>query len=163
MLTKEKVLQTIKKAKQTLDLDDVSFEVKFSETRSKIGKRAEIFIWTNKRAEIVFYPEATMFSVRHETCHMKLFRMGIPLTNTEKDLKLFPIKKNYLRMVLIVEYYINELQRRFFKEYYTVDDKGTPQPSPFSELPELPLEKFTVAQANLLMDIAKGTRSLEGN
>lgn len=163
MLTKEKVLQIIKKAKNTLGLDNVSFEVKFAKTRSEIGKRAEIFIRSNNRAEIVFYPEATDFSVRHEVCHVKLFRMGIPLTNTEADFKLFPVKRDYLRMILIVEYYINELQRRFFDEYYAVDDEATPQPPSFSGLPQLPLHNFSSEQINLLIDIAKGNRTLEGN
>ena len=162
-VNKGKSVANNKKAKRALGLDDVSFEVKFAKTRSEIGKRAEIFIWTNNRAEIVFYPEATTFSVRHEVCHVKLFRMGIPLTNTETDLKLFPTKREYLHMVLIAEYYINELQRRFFNEYYTGDDESISQPPPFKGLPELPLHKFTVEQINLLVDIAKGNMPLEGN
>ena len=163
MLTKEKVLQTIKKAKHALGIDDVSFEVKFTKKRSEIGKRAEIFIWANNRAEILFYPEATTFSVRHEVCHVKLFKMGIQLTNTETDLKLFSTKREYLRMVLIVEYYINELQKRFFNEYYISDNKSITQSPPFKGLPELPLHKFTIEQINLLVDIAKGNTPLEGD
>lgn len=155
MLTKEKVLQTIENAKSTLGIEGMEFEVRFAKVKSKIGKRAEIFIWSKKSAEIVLYPEATFFSVRHEVCHAKLFRMGIPLTNTEMDLELFPIKKNYMRMIVIVEYYINELQRRFFEEYYAVDEAGSPQLPPFSGLPELPQEKFNSEQVDSLIEIAK--------
>lgn len=155
MLTKEKVLQTIENAKSTLGIEDMEFEVRFAKVKSKIGKRAEIFIWSKKSAEIVLYPEAAFFSVRHEVCHAKLFRMGIPLTNTEMDLELFPIKKNYMRMIVIVEYYINELQRRFFEEYYAVDEAGSPQLPPFSGLPELPQEKFNSEQVDSLIEIAK--------
>ena len=149
------MLQTIENAKSTLGIGDMEFEVRFAEVKSKIGKRAEIFIWSKKSAEIVLYPEATFFSVRHEVCHAKLFRMGIPLTNTEMDLELFPIKKNYIRMIVIVEYYINELQRRFFEEYYAVDEAGSPQLPPFSRLPELPQEKFNSEQVDSLIEIAK--------
>jgi hypothetical protein len=163
MLTKEKVLQIIKKAKNTLGLDYVSFELKFVKRRSEIGKRAEIFIKPNNRIEIMFYPDATDFSVRHELCHVKLFKMGIPLTNTKADRELFPVKRNYLHMILIVEYYINELQRRFFNEYYTAEDGASPQSPPFSGLPELPLHHFSSEQINLLINIAKGDRPLEGN
>ena len=159
MLTKERVLQTIKNAKSTLGIEDMEFEVRFAKAESKIGKRAEIFIWSRKSAEIVLYPEATFFSVRHELCHAKLFRMGVPLTKTEMDLELFPIQENYTRMVVIVEYYINELQRRFFEEYYAVDEAGTPQLPPFSGLPELPQEEFTAEQVNSLIEIAKERRS----
>jgi len=81
--------------------------------------------------------------------------MGIPLTNTEMDLELFPIKKNYMRMIVIVEYYINELQRRFFEEYYAVDEAGSLQLPPFSGLPELPQEKFNSEQVDSLIEIAK--------
>lgn len=149
------MLQTIENAKSTLGIEDMAFEVRFAKVKSKIGKRAEIFIWSKKSAEIVLYPEATFFSVRHEVCHAKLFRMGIPLTNTEMDLELFPIKKNYIRMIVIVEYYINELQRRFFEEYYAVDEAGSPQLPPFSGLPELPQEKFNSEQVDSLIEIAK--------
>lgn len=155
ILTKEKVLQTIENAKSTLGIEDMEFEVRFAKVKSKIGKRAEIFIWSKKSAEIVLYPEAAFFSVRHELCHAKLFRMGIPLTNTEIDLELFPIKKNYIRMIAIVEYYINELQRRFFEEYYAVDEAGSPQLPPFSGLPELPQEEFNSEQVDSLIEIAK--------
>ena len=149
------MLQTIENAKSTLGIEDMEFEVRFAKVKSKIGKRAEIFIWSKKSAEIVLYPEAAFFSVRHELCHAKLFRMGIPLTNTEMDLELFPIKKNYMRMIVIVEYYINELQRRFFEEYYAVDEAGSPQLPPFSGLPELPKEKFNSEQVDSLIIIAK--------
>lgn len=155
MLTKERVLQTIKNAKHILSIEDIKFEVRFAKVSSNIGKRAEIFIWSRKRAEIVLYPEATFFSVRHELCHAKLFRMGIQLTNTEADLKLFTIQEDYMRMVVIVEYYINELQRRFFGEYYAIDEAGTPRPPPFPELPKLPKEKFTAEQINSLRKTAK--------
>lgn len=155
ILAKEKVLQTIENAKSTLGIEDMEFEVRFAKVKSKIGKRAEIFIWSKKSAEIVLYPEAAFFSVRHELCHAKLFRMGIPLTNTEMDLELFPIKKNYMRMIVIVEYYINELQRRFFEEYYAVDEAGSPQLPPFSGLPELPQEKFNSEQVDSLIITAK--------
>lgn len=155
MLTKESVLQTIKNAKNTLGIEDMEFEVRFAKAKSKIGKRAEIFIWSKKHAEIVLYPEATFFSVRHELCHAKLFRMGIPVTNTEKDIELFPIQENYIRIVVIVEYYTNELQRRFFEEYYAIDEAGTPQLPPFSGLPELPRKKFAADQVDSLIEIAK--------
>ena len=155
MLSKEKVLQTINKGKSQLGIEDIVFEVEYAEKRSKIGKRAEIFIWSKNMAEIVLYSDATLFSVRHELCHVKLFRMGIPLTNTNGDLELFPDPDDYVRMVLIVEWYINELQKRVFNEYYAVDEAGTPRSPPFPGLPELPKETFTVEQVRRIAEIAK--------
>lgn len=155
MLLRAKVLQTIKEGKRRLGIRDMTFKLKYAEKVSEIGKRAEIFIWSKNHAEIVLYPNATLFSVRHELCHAKLFRMGIPLTNTERDLELFPNPENYLRMVVIVEWYINELQRHIFDEYYASNDSGTPRPRPFPGLPELPEEKFTEAQIDSITEIAK--------
>jgi len=146
MLSIDKVLQTIKDGKHRLGIDDMELKVEYAEKRSRIGKRAEIFIWSKSLAKIVLYPDATLFSVRHELCHAKLFRMGIPLTNTEKDLELCPNRIDYMQMVIIVEWYINELQKRVFNEYYTVDEAGTPRPPPFPGLPELPKEKFSTIQ-----------------
>jgi len=158
MLSRNEVLQTIKEGKRRLGIEDMTFEVKYAKKQSKIGKRAEIFIWSKDRAEIVLYPDATLFSVHHELCHAKLFRMGFPLTNTKRDLELFPDPENYLRMVVIVEWYINELQRQVFNEYYKVDKAGTPRPPPFPDVPELPEEKFTAEQIRYITEIAKGKR-----
>ncbi len=155
MSSRDEVLQTIKNGKRELGIEDMTFEVKYVERPSKIGKRAEIFIWSQDQAEIVLYPDATLFSVRHELCHAKLFRMGFPLTNTEKDLELFPDLKDYRRMVVIVEWYINELQKRVFDEYYAVDEAGTARPPPFPELPGLPEEKFTAEQIIHITEIVK--------
>lgn len=155
MLPKDKVLQTIKESKRRLGIEDMTFEVKYAKERDKIGKHAEIFIWSKKRAEIVLYPKATFFSVRHELCHAKLFRMGFPLTNTKKDREMFPDPEDHLRMVVIVEWYINELQKRVFHEYYAIDEAGNPRPPPFSELPRLPKEKFTAEQISHIIEIAK--------
>lgn len=155
MLSKARVLQTIKDGKRKLGIEDFMFEAKCSEKPSGVGKRAEIFILPDNRVEIVLYHDATLFSVRHELCHAKLFRMGVPLTNTEKDLELFPNPDDYLRMVAIVEWYINELQKRVFHEYYAVDNVGTPRPPPFAELPELPGERFTEEQIKRIAEVAK--------
>ncbi len=155
MLSKRKVLQTIKEGRRRLGIRDMTFRLKYAEKISEIGKRAEIFIWSRDQAEILLYPDATLFSLRHELCHAKLFKMGIPLTNTERDLELFPDPENYLRMVVIVEWYINELQKRVFDEYYASDDSGTPRPPPFSGLPELPKEKFTETQIGSIIETAK--------
>ncbi|UCH32257.1 MAG: hypothetical protein JSV05_02425 [Candidatus Bathyarchaeota archaeon] len=155
MLARTKVLQTIKDGKLKLDLRDMKIEVNYVKSISKIGKRAEIFIWSKDEVEILLYPTATLFSVRHELCHAKLFRMGIPLTNTETDLKMFPDAGDYLRMVVITEWYINELQKKFFNEYYIVDEIGTPRPPPFSDLPQLPDGKFTSTQIEHIVKIAK--------
>jgi hypothetical protein len=155
MLPKARVLQTIKEGKSKLGIEDVTLEVEYAQKPEGAGKRAEIFIWSKKRAKIVLYSDATLFSVRHELCHVKLFRMGIPLTSTEEDLKLFPSFEDYARMVVIVEWYINELQKRVFHEYYAVDDAGTPRPPPFMGLPELPKERFTSEQIRLLTDMAR--------
>lgn len=154
MLSKGRVLQTIKEGKSRLDIEDVTFEVEYAQKPEGVGKRAEIVIWSKGRAKIVLYPDAALFSVRHELCHMKLFRMGIPLTNTKRDLMLFPKQEDYLRMVLIVEWYINELQKRVFQEYYAVDEVGTPRPPPLTGLPKLPKGKFTLAQVRLLTEVA---------
>jgi len=155
MLLREKVLQTIKNGKRKLSVEDMTFEVKYAQKASEIGKRAEIFIRSKNQAEIVLYPNATLFSVRHELSHAKLFRMGFPLTNTERDLELFPDPDDYMRMVIIVEWYINELQKRVFDEYYAIDEAGASRPPPFSELPELPKEKFSAEQISYITEIAK--------
>jgi len=155
MLSRDKVFQTIKYGKYKLGIDDMEFNVEYAEKQSKIGKRAEIFIRSKSRAKIVLYPDATLFSVRHELCHAKLFRMGIPLTNTEKDLELFPNSIDYMQMVVIVEWYINELQKRVFNEYYAVDEAGTPRPPPFHGLPELPKDKFATEQIKQIIEVVK--------
>jgi hypothetical protein len=155
MLQKARVLQTIKDGKRKLGIEDFVFEVKYGEKPSGVGKRAEIFILPENRVEIVLYHDATLFSVRHELCHAKLFRMGIPLTNTEKDLELFPNPDDYWRMVVIVEWYINELQKRVFSEYYAVDETGTPRLPPLDGLPELPEEKFTEEQIRYITKVVK--------
>ena len=155
MLQMDKVLQTIRDGKRKLGIEDMTFELKYAKETSKIGKRAEIFIWAEDRAEIVLYPDATLFSVRHELCHAKLFRMGFPLTNTERDRELFPHSDDYMRMVVIVEWYINELQKRVFHEYYAINEVGTPHLPPYPELPELPVEKFTVEQISHISEVAK--------
>jgi len=160
MLSKARVLQTIKEGKIELGMEDAAFEVDYAKKPDGPGRRAEIFIWSEKRAKIVLYPSATLFSVRHELCHMKLFRMGIPLTNTEKDSELFPAPEDYLRMVVIVEWYINELQKRVFKEYYAIDEAGTPRPPPFLGLPELPKRKFARKQIGLVTEVAKKGKPL---
>jgi hypothetical protein len=161
MIAKAKVFQLIKNAKSTLGLSDVTFEVKFAEKSSRIGKRAEIFIWSQHQAEIVFYPEAIESSVSHEVCHLKLYRMGLPITNTETDLELFPDKRDYLRMVLIVEHYITELQQQFFHEPNS-DKEEPPSPrSPFQRMPPLPKESFTHKQVSLLINLAKGDQPLQ--
>ena len=149
------VLQTIEKGKQQLGIEDVIFDVRQVEEFSKIGKRAEIFIWSEVKAEIVLYPDASLFSVHHELCHVKLFRMGFPLTNTEKDQELFPDSMEYLSMVVIAEWYINELQKQVFREFYAVDRAGTPRPPPFSGLPKLPVEKFSSEEMMLIARIAR--------
>ncbi len=77
MLSRAKVLQTIKDGKRELGIEDVTFEVRYATESDKMGKRAEIFIWSEDRVEIVLYPTATFFSVRHELCHAKLFKMGL--------------------------------------------------------------------------------------
>lgn len=156
MLLRSEVLQMISDGKRRLGIEDVAFEVRYAEKTGKIGKRAEIFIWSKNQAEIVLYPDATPFSVRHELCHAKLFRMGIPLTNTERDLELFPDSDNYMRMVVIVEWYINELQKRVFHEYYVIDKAGTPRLPPFQGLPELPKDKFAAEQIERITEIARG-------
>jgi hypothetical protein len=156
MLSREKVLQTIKKAKQALGVEDVEFQIRFSRKPGKMRQRAEISIPSEDEAEIVLYPTATLFSVRHEVCHAKLFKMGIPLTNTEQDVALFRDPRNYMRMIIIVEWYINELQRRVFHEYYAVDEAGTPKPPPFADLPKLPEEDFPPQQIDRIIEIAKG-------
>jgi len=155
MSSRGEVLQTIENGKRKLNIKDMMFEVKYAEKPSKIGKRAEIFIWSQDQAEIALYPDATLFSVHHELCHAKLFRMGFPLTNTEKDLELFPDLGGYRRMVVIVEWYINELQKRVFDEYYAVDEAGTARPPPFPELPGLPEKEFTAKQITHITEIAK--------
>ncbi len=155
MLSRKKVLQTINKGKRRLGIEDVYFVVEYARKPGKMGKRAEIFIYSEKNAEIVLYSSATLFSVRHELCHMKLFRMGVPLTNTERDLELFPNIDDYVRMVVIVEWYINELQKRCFGEYYAIDEAGTPRSKPFSSLPVLPEEMFTPGQIKQITEIAK--------
>jgi len=156
MLLRDEVLQMISSGKRRLGIEDVAFEVRYAEKTGKIGKRAEIFIWSNDRAEIVLYGGATLFSVRHELCHVKLFRIGLPLTNTERDLELFPDSDDYMRMVVIVEWYINELQKRVFHEYYAIDEAGTPRPPPFQGLPELPKDKFTAKQIERIIKITRG-------
>ncbi len=142
MLSKSMVLQTIEKSRRRLKLEDMSFRVKYANQPLGSQKRAEIFLWSDTHAEIVLYPHATLFSVRHELCHAKLFRMGVPLTNTEKDRQLFSASAEYLRAVVIVEWYVNELQRKFFGEYYAADRFGSPREPPYPELPELPNESF---------------------
>jgi hypothetical protein len=142
-LSNSQVLQTIEKGKRKLELGDMSFEVQYADQPQGLEKRAEIFIWSDNHAEILLYPNATLFSVRHELCHAKLFRMGAPLTNTAKDRKLFPASEEYLRAVVIVEWYVNELQRKFFGEYYTTDRFGSPRSPPYPKLPKLPNESFT--------------------
>ncbi len=154
-LSRAKVLQTIKDGKRTLHIEDVKFIVRYAQKPSKVEKHAEIFIWSNNEAEIVLYPTARFFSVRHELCHAKLFRMGFPLTNTERDLELFPYPKEFLRMVVMAEWYINELQKRVFNEYYAIDEAGTPRPQPFPEMPPLPKDRFTVEEIAHLTVIAK--------
>ena len=156
MLLKGEVLQMINDGKRRLSIKDVIFEVRYAEKTSKIGKRAEIFVWSKDQAEIVLYPDATPFSVHHELCHAKLFRMGIPLTNTERDFELFPNSDDYMRMIVIVEWYVNELQKRVFHEYHTIDKAGTPRPPPFQGLPELPNNKFTTEQIKRITEIARG-------
>lgn len=108
-------------------------------------------------AEVVLYPTAAFFSVRHELCHAKLFRMGIKLTNTEKDSVLFPDVEDYTRIVVTLEWYINELRRQVFKEYYAVDGTGAPRPPPFEGLPLLPRYEFTDDEIKHIMIIATGT------
>ncbi|MFP3985546.1 MAG: hypothetical protein ACLFU9_06245 [Candidatus Bathyarchaeia archaeon] len=159
MLPKEKVLQTINEAKRKLDIEDIKFEVRYSNRTGKTGKKAEIFIQSRKYAQIILYPTATFFSVRHELCHAKLYRMGIPLTNTEGDHELFNDSGDYIKMVLVAEWYVNELQRRVFSEYYAVDEIGTPRPKPFPSLPDLPKERFTAQQITHIM---KTTKRFEG-
>ena len=154
-LQKDEVLQTIKNGKRKLGIEEIKFKVRYAKKLGTIGKRAEIFIWSKDQAEIVLYPDATLFTVRHELCHAKLFKMGIPLTNTERDLELFPDPDDYARMVIIIEWYINELQRRVFNEYYTIDEAKTPQPPPFPDLPVLPKEKFTDEQISYITEVAK--------
>jgi hypothetical protein len=160
MLSKDRVLQTIKEGKIDLGIEDVVFKVEYAEKTNQPSRRAEICILSEKRAKIVLYPSATLFSVRHELCHMKLFRMGIPLTNTDNDWKLFPAPEDYLKMVVIVEWYINELQKQVFKEYYAVDKGGTPRPPPFAGLPELPKRKFSRRQIEVLTEVAKKSKPL---
>lgn len=155
MLSREKVLQTINEGKRKLSIEDVDFKVEYAQKAGQMGKRAEIVMRSEDHAEIVLYPTATLFSVRHELCHMKLYRMGIPLTNTKDDLQLFPNKDDYMRMVVIVEWYINELQKRVFQEYYAIDEAGTPRPQPFLGLPELPEETFTSEQIRRIVAIAR--------
>ncbi len=158
MLSREKVLQTIKKGKEALGIEDLQLEVRFSGKPGRMMQRAEIFIQSEKQAKIVLYPTATLFSVRHELCHAKLFRTGIPLTNTEQDVGLLPDRESYMRMVVIVEWYINELQKRVFHEYYAVDETGTPKPPPFPDLPELPTERFTTEQISQIVEIAQSEK-----
>lgn len=158
VLPRARVLQTIKEGKRRLGIRDVVFEVEYARKPEGAGKRAEIIISSNTRARILLYSDATLFSVRHELCHMKLFRMGMPLTNTDEDLKLFPKREDYLRMLLIVEWYINELQKRVFGEYYAIDDAGTPRLPPFEGLLRLPKEKFTPEQIMMLVRVAKEAR-----
>ena len=158
MLARTKVLQTIKGGKRKLDIMDMKIKVKYIEKVPKIGKRAEIFIWSKDEVEITLYPSATLFSIHHELCHAKIFRMGFPLTNTKTDLEMFPDTDDYMRMVVIVEWYINELQKKVFKEYYAVNGMGTPRPPPFPNLPKLPDEKFTLAQIEFITRIAKNER-----
>ena len=130
MLARTEVLQTIKAGKHKLDIMDIEINVKYIKKIPKIGKRAEIFIWSKDEVEIVLYPSATLFSVHHELCHAKLFRMGFPLTNTKTDPEMFPDIDDYMRMVVIAEWYINELQKKVFKEYYAGNEIGTPRPPP---------------------------------
>jgi len=155
-LTEDKVLQTIKNDSRKLGIEDIVFDVRYAEKHDKMGKRAEIFVRSKNRAGIVLYPDATLFSVHHELCHAKLFRMGFPLTNTKKDFELFPNSDDYMRMVVIVEWYVNELQKRVFNEYYAIDEAGTPRPPPFPEMPELPNDEFTFEQIRYIIEIAKG-------
>ena len=163
MLFKAKVLQTIKEGKRKLSIEDFEFEVRYAKDYTGIGKRAEIFIWSNDQAEIVLYSSATFFSVRHELCHARLFRMGFPLTNTDKDIDLFPASDDYMRMVVIVEWYINELQKQVFHEYYAVDKAGTPRPPPFLGLPELPKDSFTPEEIKLIIKIATKKSTVESS
>ncbi len=155
MLSKARVLQTIRDGKRKLRIEDFSFRVRYAKKPLGAGQRAEIVILSRNRAIIMLYPDATLFSVRHELCHAKLFRMGVPLTNTEKDYELFPDPDDYLWMVAVVEWYINELQKRVFLEYYAVDEAGTPRPPPFAGLPELPKENFTREQIKRMTEIAR--------
>jgi hypothetical protein len=158
MLSRGKVLQTIKKGKEALGIEDLQFEIRFSGKPGRMMQRAEIFIQSGKQAKIVLYPTATIFSVRHELCHAKLFRMGIPLTNTKQDVELLPDQESYMRMVVIVEWYINELQKRVFHEYYAVDEAGAPKPPPFPDLPELPTKRFTAEQISEIVEIAQSEK-----
>jgi hypothetical protein len=159
MLPNERVLQMIKKGKQTLGISDISFVVRSIGKSPAIAKKAEIHIWSRNHAEIVLYPQATFFSVNHELCHAKLYRMGIPVTNTDRDLQLFPDKEHYMRMIVIIEWYVNELQKRFFQEYYSIDKIGTPRPAPFPDLPPLPEGKFSVREVEYITATAKHGKS----
>lgn len=159
MLPKEKVLQMIKKGKQTLGIKDMTFSVKYVGKSPATAKKAEIYIWSRNEAEIVLYPRARFFSVNHELCHAKLYRMGIPVTNTERDLQLFTNKQDYMRMVVIIEWYINEMQKEFFQEYYSIDKYGTPRPAPVPDLPTLPEDKFSVREVDYLIETAKRGKS----
>jgi hypothetical protein len=155
MLSRNKVFQTIKEGKRKLHIEEMTFKVKYADTPSEIGKRAEIFIWSETEAEIVLYPDATLFTVHHELCHAKLYKMGFPLTNTPTDRDIFPDQYDYMQMVVIVEWYISELQKRIFHEYYATDEAGTPRPPPFLDVPKLPTEKFTAKQINDIITLAK--------
>lgn len=154
MLPKSQVLQVIGEGKGRLGMEDVAFDVEYAQRSEGEGRRAEIVILSRKRARILLYSDATFFSVRHELCHMKLFRMGIPLTNTTRDMQLFNRAEDYLRMVRIVEWYTNELQRRVFQEYYAVDEAGTPRPPPLTNLPDLPKKGFTRKNIRFLIELA---------
>jgi hypothetical protein len=156
LLSKSRVLQTIEQSKRKLELGDMGFAVTYAEHPPGSNQRAEILIRSDSQAEIVLYPDATLFSVRHELCHAKLFRMGAPLTNTEKDRKLFPDSAHYLRAIVIAEWYVNELQRKVFGEYYAADRSGAPRAPPYPGLPKLPTEGFTAAQIRRIFGTAKG-------
>ena len=151
-----------------LGIEDMTFQLEYGASfKEFMGARAEVRITPLKNFTVILFREAYLdpdvrmglFSVHHELCHVKLYRMGFPITNDPFiDKKRWPNHLVYNKLCVICEWYANELQRRVFDEYHgDFNGKGevVPYPPPFEGLPPLPKESFTKQEIDNILSVAK--------
>lgn len=105
-LSKERSEKEIKKSLRKLGIADMTFQLEHN-TYGRMafaGARAETYITSPKKFTVVLSPEVCsdsdvrmgLFSIHHEACHVKLYRMGYPITGSFfEDKKRWPDYRIY--------------------------------------------------------------------
>ncbi len=146
-----------------LGISDMRYRISYIPEGSVGDTKATFVIRKPRFFELILLgnKDLRLFSVRHELCHVKLWKMGFPLTNVIlNDLKKLGLdREEYDNLVVICEYYVNELQKRDLGEWRKRSSWLLDMNSLLEGLPPLPQNRFSTGDVNAILSRVKKKKS----